>query len=145
MTAGETASTSEQRKDSGVASGGEGESDEEVIVVGTAPPKGISFTMKELDRSLKKGKTLADSRAWVGRGTPPTRQAMINWLTSVDEEELARRLREDEEEIRAAAAAAEARAKGEGSSGKGKGTGKTSKREREAEERHVRRQEEGRR
>ena len=144
--AADIASTSELRKDSGVISGGEEDSDEDVMVVGTEPPKEVSFTMRELEKTLAKGKGKgpADTRAWVGRGTPPTRQQMISWLVSVDEEELARRLREDEEEIVAAAAAAEARAKGEGGSGKGKGSGKTSKRAKEAEERHVRRQEDGR-
>ena len=147
------ASTTEQRKDSGVVSGGEEESEDEVMVVGTAPPKEMSFTMKELDKVLAKGKGTKDMRAWVGRGTPPTRQQMIDWLTSVDEKELARRLREDEEEIVAAAEAAEAReARNSGRrveredkrKGKGKGKGSSSRREEEAEREHVRRREDGR-
>ena len=158
---GGKAKEAEGRKDSGIASVGNEESDEEVMVVGEAPPKGISFSMKELERRLEK--RVGEGEAQVGRGTPPTRQQMIDWLLSIDEKELARRhsrRREGEadwaeavvsegatEALRAAEAAAAAKSGGKGSTGgKGKGTGKgeSSRRERDAEERHVRRQEDGR-
>ena len=160
---GGTEKEAEGRKDSGVASVGNEDSDEEVMVVGEAPPKGILFSMKELERRLEK--RVGEGEAQVGRGTPPTRQQMIDWLLSIDEKELARRhsrRREGEadwaeavvsegatEAFRTAeaAAAAAATSGGKGSAGgKGKGSGKgaSSRREKEAEERHVRRQEDAR-
>ena len=128
-------------------------SDEEVVVVGVEPPKALSFSMKELDRQL--AKKVGETSAQTGRGTPPTRQQMIDWLLSVDEKELARRhskRREEEADWAEAfvsdatteASKAAAGEKGKGSGGKGKGAGKSSTREREAEQRHVRRQEDGR-
>ena len=129
----------------------DGNEDDDVLIVGEKQ-EALSFNMKELERQLaKKG---SDTRAWVGRGTPPTRGEMMQWLLSVDEVELAHhhrvagyglsrpsssldsRRREEERET--------GRQVTDESKGKGKGKGKSSRREEDAEDRHVRRQREGR-
>ena len=140
---------SEERRDSGIASVGDEVGDEvdeeDVLVVGEEGPKRVSFTMKELERQLsRKGEGVG---AWVGRGTPPTRPEMIQFLLSADEKELAEMMRKQEArgERRRDERGPEREESGGGKGkGKGKGKGRSSGREEAAEERHVRRQEEGR-
>ena len=118
--------------------------EEDVLVVGEEGPKPISFSMRELERQLgRKGGEASAAKAWTGRGTPPSRRDMIDWLLSVGEGSLARRHSEagDSEEEGARRVEKESSGKGKG---KGKGKGSSKKREQEAEQRHVRRQEEGR-
>ena len=131
----------------------EGTDEKEVIVVGEkGPKKEVAYSMRELERRLaKKGD---GSGAKVGRGTPPSRGTMIDWLLSVDEEELARTWgRKGGSSEGRSSSGGESRRRereveqpGDERKGKGKGKGKTSskKREEDAEERHVRRQEQGR-
>ena len=84
----------------------------------------------------------------MGWGTPLSHREMIEWLLSVDEEELARRQRDVHQGGQAEEGQREERAEAErkGSEerkGKGKGRGGSGGREADAEERHVRRQEKG--
>ena len=170
---GGAAAAAEGRRDSGVASVGdevgdevdeedvvilgeerpEGMDSEDVVIVGEEGPKRVAFSMRELERRLeKKGD---GSGAKVGRGTPPTRGAMIDWLLSVDEGEMAEAFgrKGESSEGRGSSAGGSKRREREvekqptderGGKGKGKGKGKSKRREEEAEERHVRRQEQGR-
>ena len=137
---GRGAAAAEERKDSGVASVGDEVGDEvdeeDVLVVGEEGPKGVSFSMRELERQLsRRGEDLQELL--------PSRRQMMESLLSMKDEELAkwkRQVREGETSGRADGREAE-REKGKG---KGKGKGSSGRRESEAEERHVQRQKEGR-
>ena len=131
---------------------GEGVEEEALLVDPAGEPQGMNVTFRELDREAKR-KIYRDSRPWLGRGTPPTREELVEWLRSMDEGELAANQEaimaaEAEEAARWAAedAEEEGRKKAKGASGgkKGKGKGKKSERGSRAEERHVERMEEGR-
>ena len=138
----------------GTRAGGE-EREEVMIVEPAGEPSGMNVTFKELDKETRR-RVYQEARPWLGRGTPPTREELVHWLKSMDEGELAA----NQEAIMAAEAEEAARwaaedaaeeeernsRKGEssGKKGKGKGKGKGGKRGSDAEERHVRRMEEGR-
>ena len=91
--------TKDVRKDSGVVSIGDEDAEtggEEVMMVGEHDPH-IKITMKGKDGdgreiSLSTGPWL-DTRPWTGRGTPPSREEMVGWLTRMDEKELAQNQR----------------------------------------------------
>ena len=139
------------------------EGNEDVLEVGMEPPSGMLVTFSELqeEEERKKKEIWRESRPWLGRGTPPTREEMIQWLRSMDEDELAanqeaimvaeaeemkRWAEEDKRKEERKSAKADGSGGGESSSKgkKGKGKGKKSSRKEEAEEKHVQRMEQGR-